>query len=302
MTTIDLFCGVGGLSHGFQKAGFPIAAAYDHWLPAVETYNWNMKHSAECLDLLDVGTAVKKIKPLRPDMIIGGPPCQDFSSAGKRSEGENANLTMAFAMIVIACRPEIVVMENVPRVRDSMAYRKAKKLMLDAGFEFTERTLDASFCGVPQIRKRFFAIGWRKTRHSVAKKFEEYFEDATKSERLTVSNYMRGEITIKHYYRHPRNYSRRGVFSVDEPSPTIRGVNRPVPPNYKGNHLDSAPAHSVRPLTSYERSRVQTFPKNWLWERNDAQRSKTDIEQLIGNAVPVNLAKFVGQGIEEAIR
>ena len=301
MIVVDLFCGVGGLSFGFQKAGLQVVAAYDNWLPAVETYNWNMKHSAECLDLLDVGAATKKIKPLRPNIIIGGPPCQDFSSAGKRSEGENASLTMAFAKIVATCCPEAVVMENVPRVRSSMAYREAKRLMSNAGFEFVEKVLDSSFCGVPQIRKRFFAIGWRKARSDTSKRLEAYFEDAVATERLTLSRYMGDELSIQHYYRHPRNYSRRAVFSVDEPSPTVRGVNRPVPPNYKGNPLDSAPAHSVRPLTAYERSRVQTFPKNWSWTREDVQRSKTNVEQLIGNAVPVNLAQFVGKGVKEAV-
>lgn len=301
LTVVDLFCGVGGLSFGFQKAGLSVVAAYDNWLPAVETYNWNMKHSAECLDLLEVDMAVKKIKPLKPNVIIGGPPCQDFSSAGKRSEGKNANLTTAFAVIVASCRPEVVVMENVPRVRSSETYREAKKLMLNAGYEFWERVLDSSFCGVPQIRKRFFAIGWRKARPDTARRLETYFEDAIAAERLTLSRFMGDELSITHYYRHPRNYSRRAVFSVEEPSPTIRGVNRPVPPNYKGHPLDSAPAHSVRPLTAYERSRIQTFPRNWSWTREDAPRSKTDVEQLIGNAVPVNLARFVGGGVKEGV-
>ena len=276
-------------------------AAYDNWLPAVETYSWNMKHSAECLDLLDVNAAVGKIKPLRPDMIIGGPPCQDFSSAGKRSEGANASLTIAFARIVATCHPRVVVMENVPRARSSVTYQEAKKLLLNAGYELLERILDSSFCGVPQIRKRFFAIGWRKARPNTASRLEAYFEDATTTERLTISRFMGDELSIANYYRHPRNYSRRAVFSIEEPSPTVRGVNRPVPPSYKGHPLDSAPAHTVRPLTAYERSRVQTFPKNWMWESDNTQRSKTDIELLIGNAVPVNLARFVAQGVKEGI-
>ena len=301
MKVVDLFCGVGGLSLGFQKAGLPTVAAYDNWLPAVETYSWNMKHSAECLDLLDVNAAVGKIKPLHPDMIIGGPPCQDFSSAGKRSEGENASLTIAFARIVATCHPRVVVMENVPRARSSVTYQEAKKLLLNAGYELLERVLDSSFCGVPQIRKRFFVIGWRKVRPNAASRLEAYFEDAATTERLTISRFMGDELSIANYYRHPRNYSRRAVFSVEEPSPTVRGVNRPVPPSYKGHPLDSAPAHTVRPLTAYERSRVQTFPKNWIWESENTQRSKTDIELLIGNAVPVNLARFVGQGVKEGV-
>ena len=84
------------------------------------------------------------------------------------------------------------------------------------------------------------------------------------------------------------------MFTVYEPSPTIRGVNRPVPPNYKGNHLDSAPPSSVRPLTTWERSRIQTFPSYWDW---NAGNRNADAELQIGNAVPVNLAAFTTQAL-----
>ena len=104
-----------------------------------------------------------------------------------------------------------------------------------------------------------------------------------------------GKHRTKPLYRHPRNYCRRAIFSVYEPSPTIRGVNRPVPPNYKRNHLDTADPAEVRALTSYERSRIQTFPKTWRWVLDESSRTKTDVELLIGNAVPINLSRFVGQ-------
>ena len=110
---------------------------------------------------------------------------------------------------------------------------------------------------------------------------------------------MGAEINIKYYYRHPRNYSRRSVFTVFEPSPTIRSVNRPVPPCYSGNHLDSAPPTSVRPLTSFERSQIQTFPRSWDWS---ACSSNTVLETNIGNAVPMKLASLIGEGIKYAIR
>ena len=110
---------------------------------------------------------------------------------------------------------------------------------------------------------------------------------------------MGAYIDIEYYYRHPRNYSRRSVFSVYEPSPTIRGVNRPVPPQYKGNYLDSVPPLSVRPLTSFERSQIQTFPRSWKW---GTLSSNTALETNIGNAVPVKLASLIGEGILYAIR
>ena len=299
MNVVDLFCGVGGLSQGFCKAGFSIVAAYDNWQAAIDTYRRNLSHTAECLDLRQVSEVLDKIKPLKADMIVGGPPCQDFSSAGKRREGGNAHLTEIFAKIVAACQPKIVVMENVPRTRNSQAYQYAKALMSDAGFSFFETVLDASRCGVPQRRQRFFAIGWRSRRRQIGVKLETYFQDALSSERLTVADYMGLELPVEHYYRHPRNYSRRAIFSVHEPSPTIRGVNRPVPPSYKGHRLDTAPADRVRPLTSYERSRIQTFSPFWTWTNEYVKYPQTTVELLIGNAVPVNLASFVAAGIRE---
>ena len=114
---------------------------------------------------------------------------------------------------------------------------------------------------------------------------------------MTIRDYFEDELDFDYYYRHPRNYNRRGVFSVDEPSPTIRGVNRPIPKGYPGHSLDMVKDLStIRPLTSQERARIQTFPKHFIFEG-----SKTEIEQQIGNAVPVNLAKFIASTIKEII-
>ena len=102
-------------------------------------------------------------------------------------------------------------------------------------------------------------------------------------------------MNLKYYYRHPRNYNRRGIFSIDEPSPTIRGVNRPIPKGYQLNSCDpqGVDLSKIRPLTTIERSYIQTFPEDFIFTG-----TKTDLEQMIGNAVPVNLAKFVAQSIK----
>ena len=113
---------------------------------------------------------------------------------------------------------------------------------------------------------------------------------------MTIRDYF-GDLDFDYYYRHPRNYNRRGVFSVDEPSPTIRGVNRPIPKGYPGHSLDKVKDLStIRPLTTLERAQIQTFPKDFIFEG-----SKTEIEQQIGNAVPVNLANFVASVIMEIV-
>jgi len=157
--TVDLFAGGGGLSLGFQNAGFEIVAAFDSWDAAIKCYSVNFQHQIYSLDLSNVEEAVNIISEFSPSLIIGGPPCQDFSHAGKRSENKNASLTCAFAEIVTKLNVPWFVMENVDRVRNSNAYNKAKDIIKTAGYGITEVFLDACLCGVPQRRKRFFCIG-----------------------------------------------------------------------------------------------------------------------------------------------
>jgi DNA (cytosine-5)-methyltransferase 1 len=287
---IDLFCGVGGLSLGFEQAGIPILASFDNWECALDIYNTNFTHKATKLDLSDVRVAVAELQKYPANMIIGGPPCQDFSHAGKRTEQERAELTKCFAGIVVALKPVVFVMENVDRIIKSKAWQAAKAVLKSGGYGLTEKILDASFCGCPQIRKRFFCIGLL---HKTDNVLLPYIEKNISEKQMTVRDYFGKNIDTEYYYRHPRNYCRRAVFSIDEASPTIRGVNRPIPKGYPGHHNDPVSViEGVRPLTTLERSQIQTFPKKYKWKG-----SKTDIEQMIGNAVPVNLAKFVALAI-----
>ena len=114
---------------------------------------------------------------------------------------------------------------------------------------------------------------------------------------MTVYDYLGKSLGIEHYYRHPRSYMRRGVFSIHEPSPTIRGVNRPIPKNYVKHSGDLVEIdHNLRPLTTIERSYIQTFPTDFV-----LNGTKTDLEQVIGNAVPVKLGEFVANCINEYI-
>ncbi len=297
VTAVDLFCGCGGLSAGLIEAGFVVEEAYDCWPRALDTYERNIAPHVVPLDLMDVASAAGRIASIDPTLLAGAPPCQDFSTAGKRVEAEQANLTTAFGQIVSRCQPPAFLMENVPQVRLSATYQQMRRTVADAGYSLVEAVLDASWFGVPQRRQRFFAFGYRGNGEG-GQRFEQSLDRAKSSHRLTVKQYMGDEIDVEYYYRHPRNYSRRSVFSVHEPSPTVRGVNRPVPPNYAGNRLDSAPPSQVRPLTTRERGRVQTFPGEWMWDGGDRN---ADTELLIGNAVPVQLAARVGTAIRDAL-
>lgn len=276
------------MSLGFQKAGFNILAGFENWKSAISCYENNFSHPVEDVDLSDIELSVNTISKYNPDIIIGGPPCQDFSGAGNRIEGNRANLTVSYAEIIVRTSPQYFVMENVERAYSSKAYKNARIILKAAGYGLTEKVLDASFCGVPQKRKRFFCIG--------CKNKQDGFLDGILSTNqsifpLTVREYFKQEnyeLLIEYYYRHPRSYKRRGIFSVNEPSPTIRGVNRPKPGNYKKHSGDATEPDGVRNLTTLERSLIQTFPQDFIW--NDFSAST---EQMIGNAVPVKLANYV---------
>ena len=291
MKVVDLFCGCGGLSLGFQKAGFKILAAFDNWDDAISVYHTNFKHPVIKQDLSDVDETIEKVSKYKPDMIIGGPPCQDFSSAGKRDEDNGrGDLTVNYAQVIARVKPEWFVMENVDRIIKTEKLVQAKAIFKECGYGLTYTILNASKCGVPQRRKRFIMIGHLGEEDGFMSKI---LEERQSDKEMTVADYFGSQLDIQYYYRHPRSYARRGIFSVNEPSPTIRGVNRPMPAGYQLHQTDPVTSlEGIRPLTTLERSMIQTFPKEFKFLGN-----KTDMEQMIGNAVPVNLAKYVGDCI-----
>ena len=181
-------------------------------------------------------------------------------------------------------------MENVYNIEKKPVLAKAKDIFLQNGYQLTSRVIDASYVGVPQARKRFFLIG------SLTKNlsgFDELLDNSMHKEQVTVFDFMGDELDIEYYYMHPRSYARRAVFSIHEPSSTIRGTNRPIPPNYQQHPADKAHiSNNVRPLTTRERSRLQTFPRDFV-----LNGSKAKLEQVIGNAVPVKMAEFLAKAI-----
>lgn len=290
---VDLFCGCGGLSLGFEKAGFDVVAAYDNWQPAIDVYEKNFTHPIFKKDLFDEDS-VEHIKSFCPEIIIGGPPCQDFSIAGKREEGKRANLTLRYAEIVSQIKPRVFVMENVYNIEKMPILYKAIDVFEKAGYTISKTVLDASLCGCPQKRRRFIMVGFLDgADHSILEIFK-----ANQSEKpMTIRDYLGESLQTEFYYMHPRSYNRRAVFSIDEPASTIRGVNRPMPKNYTFHSADKCFDKTlIRSLTSKERSFIQTFPSDFVF-----LGSKSEIEQMIGNAVPVNLGKFVATCILEAL-
>lgn len=289
MRAVDLFAGCGGMSLGFEQAGFDVVAAFDNWEPAIAIYKENFDHPIHCVDVCD-DSVIDVIKSLKPDLVMGGPPCQDYSIAGKRKEGERANLTVRFADIVAAARPEWVVFENVYNIERFGTLPKMKERLKGAGYGLSTHVLDASRCGAPQARKRFILIGCLGERDGF---FDTALIEGMSEKQMTVRDYLGDKLETQYYYMHPRSYARRGVFSIDEPSATIRGINRPIPDNYKRHPADAAGLEDgVRALTTRERSYLQTFPEEFK-----LPGAKTNVELAVGNAVPPALAKYIATRI-----
>ena len=157
LTVVDLFAGAGGLSLGFKRAGFRSLWAADNQKSAVETYKLNVDQRVELVEI-NVNTTFP-----RPTVVVGGPPCQGFSSAGMRLAGDNRNtLVSVFAKLVAQVRPTAFVFENVEGMLTTEKGRRIDELLsplIAVGYRIHFRKVNAANFGVPQHRKRLLAIG-----------------------------------------------------------------------------------------------------------------------------------------------
>lgn len=163
---LDLFCGAGGLSVGFESEGFHVVKAIDINKHAITTYNNNRdKKVAEVMDISNIDeTFLKKIGDI--DGIIGGPPCQGFSTAGQRIiDDERNKLYREYFRILEMVHPKFFVIENVTGILNfskglvkNDIIERANRL----GYKIFYKILDTSDYGVPQIRKRVIFIGYDK--------------------------------------------------------------------------------------------------------------------------------------------
>ncbi len=163
---LDLFCGCGGISLGFEKADFDIKLGIDVWEPALVTFEKNHSNSKTiCGDISEILPSTIKNEYLEDgvDVIIGGPPCQGFSISGKRDVNDPRNkLYQSFVSYVEYFKPKVFVMENVPNLvsmNKGLVKDEIIKEFEDIGYTVTYKILLASDYGVPQNRKRVFFIG-----------------------------------------------------------------------------------------------------------------------------------------------
>lgn len=170
LNAIDLFCGCGGLSYGFESAGYNILLGIDNDAKALESFEMNHKNSKSiCGDITQI-TYEKDIKSIigekTIDVIIGGPPCQGMSLSGPRKFDDPRNkLYLSYIRLVKEIQPKAFVIENVPglvglfggEIKDSIIQK-----LTDLGYEMKYKILCASDYGVPQNRKRVVFVGIKK--------------------------------------------------------------------------------------------------------------------------------------------
>lgn len=167
LNAIDLFCGAGGLSYGFESAGVNILLGIDNDAKALETFELNHKGAKSiCGDITKI-TYKDDIVPLigdkKIDMIIGGPPCQGMSLSGFRKLDDPRNkLYLSYIRLVDEIRPDAFVIENVPglvslfggQIKDSIIEK-----FTDMGYSIQYKILCSSDYGVPQNRRRVVFVG-----------------------------------------------------------------------------------------------------------------------------------------------
>lgn len=170
-SVLDLFCGCGGLSLGFEMAGFRVKIAIDNWEDALVTYRKNHGNSKTLnADLLTLDPLVveKEYGIDNVDVIIGGPPCQGFSVAGKRIIDDDRNkLYKSFVRFVEHFHPKAFVMENVPNILSIGGGAVKEAILKDfskLGYSVSYKVLLASDYGVPQNRRRAIFVGLRDGR------------------------------------------------------------------------------------------------------------------------------------------
>lgn len=321
---IDIFAGVGGLSLGFDNAGFRNLFAVEYDKVFAENYCLNFKsHKMLCKDIKEINENEIKsiIGNTKVDIIIGGPPCQGFSIAGNigRSflEDPRNYLFKEFVRLVKIIKPKMFLLENVSALEK---HNKGKTLetikneFKQLGYEIQYKVLNSKFYNVPQERRRLVLVGSKlKNNFEFPKENLSLIsvEDAIgdlpplkSGESSSIPNHSamkHSEQMLKKMQYVKDGGNRKDIpleirpksgdarkyirYNSKKPSICITGDMRKVF-HYNQN----------RALTNRELARLQTFPDNFTFVGNNGK-----IQQAIGNAVPPNLAYELALKIKEAL-
>lgn len=324
---ISLFTGGGGLDQGFAKAGLNIIVAQERDSSAVATLRKNRQYVVEG-DICKLIRRDRRCRFLTDKIpgevfaVIGGPPCQSFSTAGKLHGflDERGILYKSFLSVVKAVKPRFIVMENVAGLAYiSGALEQILNCFKKSGYHTIHGILNAVDYGAPQIRKRLIIIGSRDNEHTSLPK-----PTRTKSWR-TFGDAVRGlkddglgakfSARTLRFIRHiPEGGNWRDIpkrlwsqamkgFDLIHPTGGYTGAYRRLSYSKPSPTLLTSPtqratllAHPVkdRPLTVKEYARIQQFPDSWKFEGTVAARYRQ-----IGNAVPLALGAAIGRTLKK---
>lgn len=324
MKIVSLFAGAGGLDLGFEQAGFEIVYANEYDSSIWVTYKKNHKGFLDQRDIRKVDSS--EIPDC--DGIIGGPPCQSWSEAGalKGIEDARGQLFYDYIRILKDKQPKFFLAENVVGMlsqRHSAAVENIKRMFVDCGYDLTVTLVNVADYGIPQDRKRVFYIGFRKdlniefkfpeageVRHTLKDAIWDLKDSAVAA---LEKNYANSNVKFTNHEYFTGSYStifmsRNRVRQWDEPGFTVQASGRqaqlhpqaPIMPNVgKNRHIFAEGyEHLYRRMTVRECARLQTFPDSFefVYDKVD------DGYKMVGNAVPVEMAKIIGNEIRIQIK
>ena len=320
MKYVSLFTGVGGFDLGFDRAGMEcvLQVEQDKYALRVLRRHWGSVPKME--DVRDVKADVAG----GVDLIAGGFPCQDCSTANARSrkglDGERSGLWYEFRRILEEARPEWCVIENVPGLLTSNGGRDFATVLQgleELRYGTVWRTLDSRYFGVPQRRRRLFIVGHlgdgraaevlfereslcrdtekgRQEREGHPREAEECFNpSSSQAERVRTVDGCSSTLVSNS----GGMGAKTGLYLVPDTCGTLtsrwsRGFNGQ---DAYTDHLVPDGGQAIRKLTPTECCRLQGFPDDWNDRLSDSQRYKQ-----MGNAVTVPVAQWIGEQIVQA--
>ena len=252
LNVLDLFCGCGGLSLGFFKAGFNIVGGIDFNKAAMETHRKYFNSSFEfCGDISTISDdyIMQNLKN-KVDIIIGGPPCQGFSGLNRRNkdyEDPRNLLFLQYLRFVKLLKPKVIVIENVKQIltaKDGFVKSNIEKILDEYGYNVTYSIVDASMFGVPQKRHRAIFVGTLKSMKCFSfTMLEKYYKD-----KVTVRDAISDIAHIESVVINANDYS---VFNLGKCESSYQELMRKNSSNKLYNHLLYYPTKHVQEMISY---------------------------------------------------
>ena len=320
---VELFSGAGGLSLGFEQAGFQNIFSVEYDEQAAMTYKKNFpEHKLLVSDVKDItdDEIISLISNISVDVVIGGPPCQGFSLAGKNGrtfvEDERNYLFKEFARFVSIINPKMFVIENVARLKshnNGQTILEIRTLFEQMGYRVQFEVLQSANFEIPQKRQRIFIVGYRDGSFSFPEAINKLVSVKEAIEDLpSLGNGEKSEIPNHQSMKHTNQMLEKMSFIKDGGNRTdIPEKIRPKSGDIRKyiRYNSSKPSVTVtgdmrkifhysqnRALTCRELARLQSFPDDFIFEGNSIS-----IQQQIGNAVPPKLAKAVAMSVQECL-